>query len=415
MATKRSAAGGTAKGSAAKGAAKGSAAKRTAKGGTAKRGTAKGSAAKRGTAKGGTKRSPSAIAGKRAGKRGAGAGDPDRRRKRKKRQRFLPFAFVRQGLEVTVAALTLDGTKETAPVDPDRRVVSLEGDDWQRAQLSVEVNVSTALLAAVVPPSEQRADGVTPVALLLVLRCAETRLRRPIWLSRGPLPAGCHRTDVAIDRHEVRRSAELHAYLVRAATAETPTAGYAWLAGARLADARTWDIRCEPRPVPPGRFLDVRYRSFREDEVLAPFHANVYHLELDDEQPVLWVNTDHGQLTPILSDKGSTGKRARLREVFYDLIAQGVWTQLFLRALDDLRSDGELTYDWEDTVLRELLPTMLPGHRSHAERLAALERAAERDGLPTLVGRLDAALQRRSEISRHMSRLVAETVEAPSR
>ena len=43
---------------------------------------------------------------------------------------------------------------------------------------------------------------------------------------------------------------------------------------------------------------------------------------------------------------------------------------------DDLRTDGELAYDWEDAVLRELLPTMLPGHRSHAARLTALERAA---------------------------------------
>ncbi len=385
---------------------------RTAKRSTAKRSTAKRSTAKRGAAKRSTAKRGAAK--RSTAKRGASAADPDRRRKRKKRQRFLPFAFVRHGLEVTVASLTLDSATASGPLDPDRRVITLENDDWQQVQLGVEVNVPAELLATVVPPSELRGDGAAPVALLLVLRCAETRLRRPIWLGRGPLPAGRHRTGLAIDRNEVRRNAELQAYLVRAAAAEKPTAGYAWVAGARLADARSWDIRCEPRPVPPGRFLDVRYRSFREDEVLAPFHANVYHLQLDDEQPVLWVNADHGQLTPILSDKGSTGKRARLREVFYDLIAQGVWTQLFLRALDDLRTDGELTYDWEDTVLRELLPTMLPGHRSHAERLAALGRAAERDGLPTLVGRLDAALQRRNEISRHMSRLAAEIVEAPS-
>lgn len=331
--------------------------------------------------------------------------------RRQRRERFLPFAYRRSGIDSVVRRVFLDGAQVALDVDRDRRLVPLEDDVWQTASLEVHLEITQQLLTAVLPPSEIDAP---PVELVLVLRCVETRLRRAIKPTGSRLRPGTFTTRVELHRTELFGTAELRAYLVRSDPCLHRQPGFAWAAGARLASSRPWELRLERKRPTAGRFLDVRYRSFAEDEVLTPFRKNLYRLELDQDAPILWVNTDHDKLTPILSDKGSTGKRARLREVFYDVIAHGVWAQLFVRAAEDIRAQGELTYDWEDAVLIELLPMILPGHRSHTQRVAGLRRALQRDGLAVVMERLDAALQHRSELTRHMTRLVEETVEAPS-
>jgi hypothetical protein len=112
----------------------------------------------------------------------------------------------------------------------------------------------------------------------------------------------------------------------------------------------------------------------------------------------------------VLDDRGSTGRKARLREVFYDLIAHSVWVQLFLRAASDARELDETTYRWQDGVLRQLLPGIFPSSRSHGERVSAL-RALLADDLGLLLDRVDTVLQGRADLSTHMSVLADELLE----
>lgn len=325
---------------------------------------------------------------------------------RTKRERFLPYAYERSGLTTHIESVRLDGITSDAVLDTDRHLVVLDDAIWKEAHIDVKMTMHDTLLSRVLPEAE-RAEP--PVAIVGVLRCSATRFRaRAFELS----PTGSGLATITLHRDQVHGAVDLSALLVRTRDTDLRTPGFATVAGARLAAARTWELRLEKQRVVGGQFLDIRYCSFRGDDVLQPFAGNLYRLELDQASPVLWINADQERITPILGDRGTTGKRARLREVFYDLIAQGVWTQMFLRAAEDLRTDGELTYDWEDAALRELLPSMFPELRSHALRVSALGRSLRSDGLSVTVERLDAALQRKNDISLHMTRLIDDTIEA---
>jgi hypothetical protein len=131
---------------------------------------------------------------------------------------------------------------------------------------------------------------------------------------------------------------------------------------------------------------------------------------MDQETPELWVNADHERIAAVLDSKGTVGRHARLREVMFDQIAQGVWTQLFLRVARDYVLNEETTYSWHDAVLDLVLRDVFPEVRSAVERRDRLTEAWE--DLPVLLTRLDAALQRRSDVSAHLSKLIEEAEEA---
>jgi hypothetical protein len=328
--------------------------------------------------------------------------------RRTKRERFLPYAYGRSGLGVELRHVRLDGRLLEEGLDPQRRLVSIDEERWDTLAVELQLTVTEELLGAVLPPHERVS---APIAALVVVRCSDTKLRRGVVAEAPAGGVGVHVARVRVARDEVRGGIELVPQLVRKRSARTPSGGFASADGARLARARPWEIRLEPERSAEGRFLDVRYRSFSEDAVLLAVKDNLYQLECDQEAPILWVNADHTRIAAILNDRASTGRRARLREVFFDVIAQGVWTQLFLRAAMNLVERDELVYPWEDAVLRELLPLMYPGARTHPARRGRLVDSMVQLGIVGTVERLDSALQRKNDLTRHMGRLIEETVE----
>ncbi|MCA9624809.1 MAG: hypothetical protein KC731_37555 [Myxococcales bacterium] len=324
---------------------------------------------------------------------------------RTKRQRFLPYAYARHGLVARIEGLRIDGQAAPRAIDPERHLVSLDEEPWRRVTFGLVVSVPPEVVERVVPKGAEPA-----LELVAVLSCEATRLRVAIARAMAPVGGGEVSLPIPLRRDDLAGAASLEVHLLRAATGEA-SPGFAHHAGSRLASARGWELRLERRREPEGRFLDVRYRSFADDEVLRRFAGNLYRVELDQAAPVLWINSDHQRIVPILGDRGTRGKRSRLREVFYDLIAQGVWTQLFSRAVEDLQTaDGELTYDWEDAALREVLPGMYPEARSHTARREALLHGLRSEGLAATMERFDAALQKKSDVAEHMTRLIEETL-----
>ena len=249
-----------------------------------------------------------------------------------------------------------------------------------------------------------------PGTTLIVLRGTATRLRRSVVVANAELSPSAVPFTIALRRDDVHGSVELVPFLVRAEDAASATPGYASQRGTRLASGRPWTVRVDRLRDPAGRFLDTRYCRFSEDAELRPYADTLYRLQLS-ESPVLWINSDHETVQRVFDDRGTRGPKARIREVAFDLIAQSVWTQLFLQAALDLSHGGQLVYEWEDSVLRELLPSIILGERAHAARVTSLCSKLEREELPELLARLATVLQRRNKLVDHLAKLVEETAE----
>lgn len=323
-------------------------------------------------------------------------------KKRTKRERFLPYAYERFGLEIALHSVVLDEHRDVEVIDSERRLVSVNDPQWRLLRLEGSVRVPASTLDRVFPEAERSAP---PIRIVLAVRGPSTRLRRGLRLE-PPDGERASSFTLELERADVHGTVEIVPYLLRDTAAPAAVPGFAYRTASRLASSRSWTVRVDRARDPAGEFLDTRYHPFSNDEQLRPFAHALYRLELS-EQPTLWINTDHARLTDVLEEEGTRGPRARIREVAFDHISQGVWTQLFVQAALDLR-DGELVFAWEDTVLRELLPGVVEG-RTHRARVDALSLALRRGELPHLLSRLDAVLQKRDRFVDHLDKLLADT------
>ncbi|HJL19747.1 MAG TPA: hypothetical protein RMH99_29055 [Sandaracinaceae bacterium LLY-WYZ-13_1] len=316
---------------------------------------------------------------------------------RTKRERFLPHAFERFGVTCAIHRVRLDEHRPVEGLDADRHLVALDATDWEVADLDGALAVPPEVIARVLPAGDR-------AGLVLTVRCPATRLRAVHVAGDAPANGSPLAFRVRLERDRVSGTVELTPHLVRSTDAPAPRPGHATRAGSRLASARPWTVRIDPVRDPAGQFLDTRYQAFSEDERLATFGDALYHLQVD-ESPILWINADHERIVPVLNDRGTRGPRARTREVVFDLVAHAVWSQLFVATLHDLEK-GELVYEWQDSVLRELLPALYARERTHGARVERLREALERDERIELMARLDAELQRRHAVADHITKLV---------
>lgn len=321
-----------------------------------------------------------------------------------RRERFLPYRYARSGLGLSIARCLLDGRDELAP-DDEAYAIDLDV-RWTTATLELRVEL----------PQETRDEVLAPgtpadaIEVLVIVRSPSTFFRSAV---RVPMRHAHATLSLVLERDQLAGLAELEAVVVRTTDAER-TAGhsnehgeYASARGARIADSRTWQLRIDRVQEPRGEYLDIRYHPFsKEPTVPARDHGNLYLLRLEQETPELWINADHERIAAIFDSKGTVGRHARLREVAFDQVSHGVWTQLFMRAARDYVANEETSYAWQDAVLDLLLRDVFPELRSVAERR---DRLAELwSELPLLLARLDAALQRRAGVSAHLSKLIEE-------
>lgn len=317
-----------------------------------------------------------------------------------KRVRFLPFRFASGAISLTATSLRVDGEK--VPIDEEqlhRGAMIVDREHWREIRLSGVMLVDPEAFLATLPEPER---ATPPASFILVLESPETRLRRRVL--QQPWQGSECAFDVRVDAHEIAGPVTLTPWLVRRQAANAAP-GYGCEAGHRLASGRPLTIHPHAPKLRSGHFLDVRFKAFQADPVLRQMPWRAYFLDTT-ESPVLFINADHDEVARVLSAGGQTGVDAGLREVFFDLIAVGVWNQLFLKAAEGLSADGESNKAWQAGVLHELLPLMLPSIRAHGER--ARELVAIRDqSLGLLAEMCDSALQKKLDIVKHMSRLIA--------
>lgn len=312
--------------------------------------------------------------------------------------RFPPWAQDPAGLELSIDELEVDGDR--VEVDPREAVIEIGG-VWRSARLIARVLPRADLCARVLPEREREQP---PMSILVNLRCEATRVRRCVGVAPW---AAVVELEVALEREELARTVELHAHVIRSSDACSPAPGFATLAGARLASGRGRVIEVdEPRPV-SGRYLELQYKSFAADPRIPPAQRGaLYRLELEREDPILYLNSDHAALRPILDGKGTRGRRVRLRELLYERIEAGAWSQLLVHTAERLVVDGELTYAWQEAVLDRWLPRLYPSLSADDERREQL--IADFARLDRLLAEIDAVLQVHNELAGEALRFVGE-------
>ena len=324
--------------------------------------------------------------------------------RRVKRERFLPFAFQRHGLALRVDSASLDGA--SLPLESGD-ALHVDEEDWEALTLGGRVELRPDSLEGL--PADERAIPEAVADVWLVVRCEGTAWRAG---HRLELDGTSARFALRMERDRLAGVAEITPWLVRRRSGTVPP-GYARSAGARLATGgRFWVYPYEPT-ARTGEFLEVAYVSFSTDAVLSGQPWRLYHLETHGETPVLRINADHQEVVRVLDAKGQTGLEARLREVFYDLISRGVWSLLFMSAVEALDEDGLAPRRWQEGVLTELLPYLFPTAPKSRRMDELLALRADEAHLSLLAAQCDEALQRRLELVKHLARLIDVTRDAP--
>lgn len=333
-------------------------------------------------------------------------------------RQFLPYRFKEHGIEVGIEGCWLDDRPAKIAADAERHLLDLSGQPFARVAIALVATVPRNVLTAVLSPAELLAP---PIKLLVLVRCAATRLRAQLELGTSSALRAPH--DFAPDdatrsarytgrltlaRDDLRGAVEITGLLVRSENSLEHEAGRAAEANLRLASARTWELRIDPGPTPPGEYLDTRQEDFLQAGAIRfPEPEALYHLDCDGEAPILWINSRHHRVAGILHSAANTGRSARIRDVVFDRIEAAVWPRLFLRAARALHETGDPPFTWQAAVLRKWLPELYPQCGDHEGRLVALRQELDSAEGP-LLDRLDLALQRQTRAAGHFDLLVQE-------
>ncbi|MBI2378776.1 MAG: hypothetical protein HYV07_32575 [Deltaproteobacteria bacterium] len=314
---------------------------------------------------------------------------------RTKVERFLPYRYAKSGLLLEVLRARVDG--EEVGLDPDARLVDLSPMGFRTLTLSLRVSLAPEVVAAVFPPEERESP---PGRVAVCVRCDPTRFRSSAFAPESTSILS-HDLSLVVPRDDLKGSVELTPFLVRASRGVSGE--YASIRGERLASGRSWTVRIDRERSSTGQFIDVRFEDFAQlpgvsDDI-------VYYLELEQPNPILWLNSKHRAVVEVMMSRATRGARASIRELVFDMIESSVWSQLFLRASMDLARAGETGYAWEDRVLAKWLPKLFPETEDEETRRALLKEEIDRGELPSLLRMLDMRIQDESSLATHLSKL----------
>jgi len=316
------------------------------------------------------------------------------------RRDFFPYKYRDKGVDLELTRVVFDNDESWDQIDTQRRLIAIDGyKDWETARVQGKVSINDGVLKDVLPPNEREKP---PIAISIALRCSETYLRQNFC--EGSFEVG-EKIDfeIPVERSDVRNTVDIVAGLVRTAEADHIVEdGYAAFNGAVLSDCRKWEIRVDPPELPAGKFLDIRYKSFKEKQKL-------FKLESDFENPILWLNGDYTDIARILNSKATRGMEARIRDVFFDMISHQVWTQLLLRAGQDITEDEEVRYEWEHAVLNELLTILFPDAEEQ-EAMLEFRDFVHKNDVPSLIEMVDDVVQAKLDLPKQMTALITEAL-----
>lgn len=266
-------------------------------------------------------------------------------------KRIHPYPTLLGDVELEVHRVRLDDiAAQFSMISPERRVVALREagrEGWRTATLEVRVRTLAREL--------QEGDW-TEVGCAVLLYDRRTRVRDHFLLERSEGGTWVGEVILHADRHAGRSdlTAEVVATVGGVEGRTIGTSGSSWTV--------------DPEASVPKKKEVVRTEwtdlGGEEHPHLWAYRNDPWLIEPHGEQPVVRLNRRFEGLYGVLSGGRAADRSAR--EMIATEIARDTWTVLFDAALRAVERDeqGNTTWPggWQETVLRTMLPHVLPEH-----------------------------------------------------
>jgi hypothetical protein len=301
--------------------------------------------------------------------------------------------------------LDLKPSQTEIDIDPSSEFdKALVDEEWNKASLYGKIEISEETIEDVFPAEERESP---PAKLYVAVQCHETIYRDRVDASEAPTDHGTYDITIPLERDEVRGKVEFRPFLIRAESG-IGEEGYASERNVRVAGGDSYTIIVDRSEDEEPPSIDGEEASFSRRDHL-PDGERLYYLDFRNEsRPKLWINADNPRITDVLQSKGSVGAEPRMRDVVLDQISYGVWTQLILRTAEAIDEQGDVEYEWQETVIstfaRELYDVDDATESAHLLR----DEVLETEGLSYLMQRIDGELQEYIEPRTQLINLMEE-------
>ncbi|WP_318210005.1 hypothetical protein [Streptomyces sp. SJL17-1] len=305
-----------------------------------------------------------------------------------------PYPTLVGKIDVTVRQASIDGKPVQLSLISQRdRVVAfhqVERDDWVEGFLDIEVSA----------PNEELADGPwAGVTCVAVLSEGATNTRVVSRLQRGRHDSNWH-GEVRVRRSE---------HLTQAVLDVSFVGSHGGIDGRIIGVSETpWVVDFLARTPTRQNETEILEADFRDgpQEWLRPFKDAPWLIDTTGDMPTVLLNTSFEGLTELL-------KRARgpLEKATAGLVAAQIaadaWSTMFHSALGDLERDEDgtpqLPGGWRESVLRLMLPDVLPGLPIADALTEAHGRRTDGNGWAELQPRIQFAASRRAQIPKNLT------------
>ncbi|MEQ0559449.1 hypothetical protein ABJI51_10245 [Amycolatopsis sp. NEAU-NG30] len=307
----------------------------------------------------------------------------------------FPYPTLFGVVDFEIASVDVDGRDlPYARISKTERVVALHSsgrDEWDSARLRIK---------ATLPAPEIDEGPWSDVSCLAILTESATNARSTSRLTRGPGGTWQGTIDLVHVHHRTRATLAL-----------TVVAEVDGVPG-RIIGSSEKDWYVDLKALTPRReeVVKIEQRDFREgpEEWLRPFKDSSWIVETSGDLPTVYLNTTAVEgLTDILDGKGGSPAEKTLRDLTSSQIAQGVWTAMFHASIGELDVDDEgmpiLPGGWRESVLRMMLPDVMPG-RQITDALADIaDRRKSGSGWSELQTNIQYAAGKRSQATKKLT------------
>lgn len=320
------------------------------------------------------------------------------RKSQRHRSRSLPFKYLDEGLKFELEEYSLTGRLQEVDLAPGQNTLDIsprqhsEGnseDHWDWATLYGRLEVPDTVATQLFPPGERDAPRAK---LEVAVRCHDTIYRDSVTVAEPPAIPGEYEVEIRLDWENFRGTVELFPYLARTEEGEED-GSYASARNVKVASGNRYEVVVDHRDDDAPPAIDGEEASFSRSSHL-PDEEKLYYLDFRNEaRPKLWINADHPRIADVLRSDGSVGAEPRMRDVILDQVGYGVWSQLFVRAAASIGPNGDVEYEWQQTVLEAFTPELYDVDDVEDAKQLLRDDVRDPAQVARLVGRLDAELQ----------------------
>ncbi|GAA1646607.1 hypothetical protein ACFQY4_05350 [Catellatospora bangladeshensis] len=301
-------------------------------------------------------------------------------------------------VDLEVVSVSVDGVDlPYAQISRLERTVALHRggrEKWESAHLRLKATL----------PEKEIADGPwSDLAVVAVVSEKVTNSRSTAQLNRGH--DGFWHGGI-----EVSRLRHLNRVVLSLAVVATVDSMSGRMVGAT---ERDWFVDLTATTPTRQRELEIVEADFREgpDEWLRPYQDSPWIVETSGDIPTVYLNTAAVEgLIDLLHAPGGSAAEKMLRDMTASQIAQDAWTAMFHTAVGDLELDDDGTplmpSGWRESVLRSMLPDVLPGRQLTDALYDINERRIKGFGWSELQTSIQHAAGKRSQTTKKLTNAV---------